>query len=35
VAHLLGPFAAGVKERDALPALAATAEHPIAAGEGG
>ncbi len=30
VAHLLGPFAAGVKERDALPALAATAEHPIA-----
>jgi glycerol-3-phosphate O-acyltransferase len=29
VAHLLGPFAAGVRERDALPALAATAEHPI------
>jgi glycerol-3-phosphate O-acyltransferase len=29
VAHLLGPFAEGVRERDTLPALAATAEHPI------
>ncbi len=29
IAHLLGPFAEGVRERDALPALAATAEQPV------
>ena len=26
IAHLLGPYAAGVRERDALPVLAATGE---------
>ena len=35
VAHLLGPFSEGVRKRDALPALVATAEFPTAgAGSG-
>ena len=29
IAHLLGPFEAGVRERDLLPALAATGEHAV------
>jgi glycerol-3-phosphate O-acyltransferase len=32
VAHLLGPFEAGVRERDALPALLVTGEHPVLRG---
>ena len=30
ISHLLGPFEEGVRSRDALPALVATAEHAIA-----
>jgi hypothetical protein len=34
VAHLLGPFEAGVRARDMLPALAVTGEHMVEQGTG-